>query len=118
MEVGMNKEQRNKGENYGIDEKKWPEGEKFGWNISKVFDSRFWEDEYESQWPGAKQFIKEELPEIFEQFYQKVLDGLIEGGIDEDDAIETMEELAATQLSELLIGLAIEYNGQLIKKVS
>ena len=116
MKRVFNKDDGKARRNYRIDSELWPEAK--SWDITTVQNNKLYEDEIPGEVNMATQkFIKEGLPQVFEEFYQGINDNLISCGNDEDEVVEFMEEEVAIPLSEILIELACEYGGNLIKKV-
>ena len=97
---------------YSISIKRWKEAEDWGWGISSVEGYDPLREEYPEL---IKSFVKERCPAICEVFYNSIQDGLVAGGLDSGHAIETMEEILAMRLDELLIDLAHEFCPELLE---
>jgi hypothetical protein len=102
---------------FEIDENNWQDAVDKGWNIVKVESKnmQFGGERYGTE--ETKIFVEEELPGMFEDLYQSISDKLIESGMDEGSAIETMEEMVALELAELLTRLGGYFNSNLVRGI-
>ena len=101
---------------YMVDRKKWKAAGKYGWDISMVRDNGNLLNGRDVDNVNKTHFVLEQLPKLFNDFYQKVVEEGVKAGIDEDDMIETAEEYLATSLGESLIWFAGEVDPDVLKE--
>ena len=71
MKRVFNKDDGKARRNYRIDSELWPEAK--SWDITTVQNNKLYEDEIPGEVNMATQkFIKEGLPQVFEEFYQGI----------------------------------------------
>ena len=102
------------GEQFIIDEK-WEEGVKHGWNCYIVKDNGNLINKKKVD-PELIEFVENKMPELFEDFYQSIIDGIADAGGDPDVAVELCEELLAPNLGDTLIWFAGQTNPELIRR--
>jgi hypothetical protein len=102
------------GDKYIIDEK-WEEGVKHGWNCYIVKDNGNLISKKKVD-PVLMEFVENKMPELFEDFYQSIIDGIADAGGDPDSAVEFCEELLGPNLGESLVWFAGWVKPELIRK--
>jgi len=109
---------KNEQNEFIIDES-WEEGVKHGWNCYIVRDNGNLINKSPRPHEGDKElheFVENKMPELFEDFYQSIIDGIADAGGDPDVAVELCEELLAPNLGDTLIWFAGQTNPELIRR--
>ena len=101
---------------YSIDSDKCRKAEEWGWTMSIEEDNGALLSGAYKDNPKMVKFVKDRLPKLLSDFYNKILEEATDDGIDEDYITEAAEEFIAPDLGSMLVWLVGQVDPDALKE--